>query len=121
MHFPGERPGAAALMSALDVLVISSRTEGTPMVLLEAMSAGVPVVSFSVGGIPNVLNDEAGWLVTPGDPHALAEAIRQVLLDPAEAKRRASRARAIVATRFGIDQWISSIDALYRSILASYS
>ena len=117
LHLPGVRRDAASLMSAFDVLVISSRTEGTPLVLLEAMSAGVPVVSFAVGGIPDVLDENTGSLVTPGDVHALAAAIGDTLLHRTEAGRRAERARALVNERFGIEPWEARIESVYRSVV----
>lgn len=73
---PGYQTDMAAWLRALDVLVISSRTEGTPMVLLEAMQAGVPVAAFAVGGIPDVLEHEVSGLLSP--PGELAQLIDQV-------------------------------------------
>ena len=74
------RPTCSAWWRQLDALVISSRTEGTPMILLEAMQAGVPVVAFGVGGIPDVLEDRHnGLLATPADSAALARQIDTLL------------------------------------------
>jgi glycosyltransferase involved in cell wall biosynthesis len=115
LRFAGRRPDAAALMPAFDMLVLSSRTEGTPMALLEAMSAGVPVVAFGVGGIPQVLDQNCGWLVRPGDVAGLARAIGEVLSDPAEALRRAERARALVESEFGTARWIERIRQVYQA------
>lgn len=112
-RLPGAIENADRLIPAFDVLVLSSRTEGTPMVLLEAMRAGVPVVSFAVGGIPDVL-DGAGWLVTPGDVAALARAVSEVLDRPAEALRRADLARRRINERFGRAQWLDAYAELYR-------
>src|SRR5207247_1226361 len=98
----GSREGMARLLRAFDVLVLSSRTEGTPMILLEALAAGVPVVSLAVGGVPDVLDQESGWLVPSGDTAGLAEAIRQVLEHPLEGGRRADEARCVLETRFGL-------------------
>jgi len=112
LRMMGQRD-ARVLMSGFDVLVISSRTEGLPMVLLEAMAAGIPVVAFAVGGIPEVLNTESGWLVPPGDVVALARAIRGVLGAPEEAERRAAAARQLIESRFGLEQWVESVEAVY--------
>jgi glycosyltransferase involved in cell wall biosynthesis len=108
----GAIPEAERIIPAFDVLVISSRTEGTPMVLLEAMDARVPVVSFSVGGVPKVLSG-VGWLVRPGDVWGLADAISTVLAEPDEAKHRANAARVRVDERYAEPQWIDSYAALY--------
>ncbi|HSB55416.1 MAG TPA: glycosyltransferase, partial [Gemmatimonadales bacterium] len=67
IRWHGPLPEAAPLFSAFDLYVLSSRTEGTPMVLFEAMAAGVPIVAARVGGVPDILDAEAGWLVTPDD------------------------------------------------------
>ncbi len=70
-------------------LVVPSIYEGMPLVILEAMEAGVPVVASAVSGIPEVVEDgRTGWLVPPEDPQALAHALRHAWRDPAEARRR---------------------------------
>ena len=79
MLLAGQRTDAPRLLRAFDTIVISSRTEGLPMLLLEAMAAGVPIVSYAVGGIPTVLTEDRGWLVSPGDVTALREAIRRAV------------------------------------------
>jgi glycosyltransferase involved in cell wall biosynthesis len=115
----GSRDNAAALMPAFDVLVLSSRTEGTPMAILEAMSAGVPVVAFAVGGIPQVLGAGSGWLVPPGDIAGLRSAIGDALADPAEATRRAARAREILRGEHGVEEWIKRVHQVYFAAAAS--
>jgi glycosyltransferase involved in cell wall biosynthesis len=81
---PGYQTDMRAWWRQLDALVISSRTEGTPMILLEAMQAGVPVVAFGVGGIPDVLQDRHnGLLAAPTDSTALARQIGALLGNPA--------------------------------------
>ena len=81
---PGYQTDMGVWWRKLDALVISSRTEGTPMILLEAMQAGVPVVAFGVGGIPDVLEDRHnGLLATPADSTALARQIGTLLTEPA--------------------------------------
>jgi glycosyltransferase involved in cell wall biosynthesis len=118
LRMPGGRGDAAAAMPAFDVMVLSSRTEGTPMALLEAMSAGVPVVAFAVGGVPQVLDQNSGWLVPAEDTAALAAAIRSVLADPEEARRRAMVAREVVKNRYGVAQWIEQIREVYSAVAA---
>jgi glycosyltransferase involved in cell wall biosynthesis len=115
----GERADAASLLGAFDVLVISSRTEGLPMVLLEAMAVGTPVVAFAVGGIPDVLGDESGWLVPAGDVPALAAGIRHALGARDEAARRAAVARRTLEARFGLDRWLRTVEAVYAGVDAA--
>ncbi|HMO85762.1 MAG TPA: glycosyltransferase, partial [Lacipirellulaceae bacterium] len=77
----GFRSDLCELLPQLDVLVLSSRTEGLPVVLLEAMAADVPVVATSVGGVPEVIEDgRCGLLVPPDDPNALTHAVGQLAL-----------------------------------------
>ena len=85
IHFAGFRGEMADVFAALDLLAAPSRWEGFGLMLVEAMAACVPVVASRVGAIPEVLGD-AGSLVPPDDPSALAAAIRAILTD---ASRRA--------------------------------
>ncbi len=82
------------LLAACRALVVPSTYEGMPLVILEAMEAGVPVIASSVSGIPEVVVDgETGWLVPMEEPKTLARAIRQALADPVEAQRRGRAGR----------------------------
>lgn len=94
-------PRVAGLLSGAAALVVPSTYEGMPLVVLEAMAAGVPVVASRVSGIPEVVVDgETGWLVPAEDPAALAAALAAVRADPAEAKRRGEAGRRRVAERY---------------------
>ena len=89
------------LLAGAAALVVPSIYEGMPLVVLEAMAAGVPVVASAVSGIPEVVVDgETGWLVPPEDPKALAAALAEVLSGPAEARRRGEAGRRRVDERF---------------------
>ncbi len=94
--FTGQRPDVPALLAAADVFVLPSAWEGQALILQEALHAGVPIVATRVGGNPDLLGEDAALLVPPGDPRALADAVRSVLADPALAARlrRAAQARA---------------------------
>ena len=116
--FAGFQPNAAELLPAIDVLALSSRMEGTPMVVLEAVAAGVPIVSFAVGGIPDLLNDRSGWLVARDDVQALSVALDAALSDPAEGARRAAEARKALAERLSLDRWLARVWTVYESAMA---
>jgi glycosyltransferase involved in cell wall biosynthesis len=89
------------LLAGAAALVVPSIYEGMPLVVLEAMAAGVPVVASAVSGIPEVVVDgETGWLVPPEDPRALAAALEAVLTRPEEARRRGEAGRLRVDERF---------------------
>ena len=88
VHFTGMVPEASSILPAFDALVLSSRSEGTPMVLLETIHAGVPIVASAVGGVPDLVPAGSALLVPPNDPVALASAIDQALADPGAARTR---------------------------------
>jgi len=89
------------LLAGAAALVVPSTYEGMPLVVLEAMAAGVPVVASAVSGIPEVVVDgETGWLVPPEDPPALGWALEDVLARPQEARRRGEAGRHRVDERY---------------------
>lgn len=116
VRWHGPVPNAAAHLGAFDVVVLSSRTEGTPMVLLEAMAAGVPVVATRVGGVPDVVSDAEALLVESEDPGALAAAIRRVLDEPEATARRAGAARARARDEHGVAAWVERHDRIYGAV-----
>ena len=114
--FCGRVPNASVLFRAFDVLAMTSISEGTPMVLLEAVAAKVPIVATRVGGVPDVLGQDGGLLVEPGDPEALAEAVRVSLNDRVGAARRAQAAATRVESEYTVERWVSLHENLYSSL-----
>lgn len=121
LRWTGMVPQAASLFPAFDCYVLSSRTEGTPIALFEAMAAGVPIVATRVGGVPDVISEAEALLVPPEDPAALAQAIIAVRRDPDAAAARAARAREVLALRFSTGPWLDRHLELYRAIAARRS
>ncbi len=112
--FLGDRTDVPELLGAMDVFVLSSVSEGLPLTILEAMAAGLPVVSTRVGGIPEAVVDrETGWLVPPKDPRALAEALICALADEAERRRLGARGRARVKACFDLGRMAEAYARAY--------
>src|SRR3954469_15730867 len=102
---------------ASDVIVLTSDNEGTPVSLIEAQAAGVPVVSTNVGGVRSVVLDgETGFLAD--EPANLAARIGSLLDDRERAAAMAARGREHVLTTFGIERLVDDLDRLYRRLLA---
>ena len=119
VSFHGTVPNAGRMLKAFDVLVLSSRTEGTPMILFEAMDAEVPVVTTRVGGVPDVVTGQEAILVPSEDVEALARGIRRVLDNPADAGQRAQRAGRRLRQNFSPERWLDRYEDLYRSVCAN--
>src|SRR3954451_896842 len=102
---------------ASDVVALTSDNEGTPVSLIEAQAAGVPVVSTNVGGVRSVVLDgETGYLAD--EPADLARHVRTLLDDPGRAATMAARGREHVLATFGIERLVDDLDRLYRRLLA---
>jgi len=113
--FLGYREDPIPVLLAADVFCLSSRFEGLPIALLEAMAAGLPVVATRVGGIPSVVTDgKEGRLVPAADPTALAAAVRE-LRDPGLRSRLAAAAHER-ARAFGMDRAVERQQELYESL-----
>jgi glycosyltransferase involved in cell wall biosynthesis len=116
VHFLGALDAISPLYGLLDLLVIPSRSEGLPNVLLEALRSDVAVVATDVGAVPEVLGDtRAGIIVAPGSPRALAEAIDAALA--ASGDEEAARDRRAVAERFSLDRRAREHLGLYGDLL----
>jgi glycosyltransferase involved in cell wall biosynthesis len=104
---------------AFDVFILSSRSEGTPVVLFEAMVAGIPVVATHVGGVVDVLPEGTALLVPSQNPRAMAEAIRRILDDPVSAQARAAAAVERLHAHYGVEPWLEAHEQLYDGLAGS--
>jgi glycosyltransferase involved in cell wall biosynthesis len=99
------------------LMVVPSRSESLPYIVLEAAGAGLPVVATKVGGIPEILGPDSGRLVPPNDAPALAAAIANNLEDPAGARQAAHGLRQRVRESFSVNAMVEQVLASYRQIL----
>jgi glycosyltransferase involved in cell wall biosynthesis len=100
VSFPGALPNAQTLLSGADLFVLSSVKEGNPWALHEAMATGLPCISTDVGACAWLLQNDAGWIVPPKTPEAMAERILYAIEHPEEARKRAAQARRNIETLF---------------------
>jgi L-malate glycosyltransferase len=118
-RFLGARDDVHDVLAALDVFVLPSLDEGIPMVLLEAMALGKPIVASAVGGIPEIVtHGVSGLLVAPDDEQALADACLGLARDPARARALGEEARRVAEARFAHDRNGAAIAAVYQSLAA---
>jgi glycosyltransferase involved in cell wall biosynthesis/peptidoglycan/xylan/chitin deacetylase (PgdA/CDA1 family) len=112
-HFTGGVPNASPYMRAADAIVLSSRWEGLPVVVLEALALARPLVATAVNGTPTVCIDgETGWLVPPDDEESLAAAIVDCVTHPDEAERRAQAGRRLIEDGFTLEKMLDRLEAL---------
>lgn len=106
-----------AWLRRLDVVALTSVSEAQPLALLEAMSAGIPVVATDVGGC-RALVGGAGLVVPPASPRAAADALSRLLLDPALRQRLGASGRRRVALRHRPERLARAYRSLYEEVLA---
>jgi glycosyltransferase involved in cell wall biosynthesis len=120
IHFLGWRADLERIYADLDVVVLTSRNEGSPVALIEAMAAGKPVVATSVGGVPDVVeHGVSGILVRAGDVEALASAVEGVIRDPTRGRLMGEAGRRRVRGVYGADRLLRNMDDLYQELLVA--
>jgi glycosyltransferase involved in cell wall biosynthesis len=118
VHFLGYRSDVAELLAIFDCFVLSSRSEGLSITLLEAMAAGLPIVATDVGGNGEVIqNEETGLLVPPAQPSRLAAALKRMLTDGEAARRMGERGSARVREHFSLDKMVAGYERIYDELL----
>ena len=121
VDFLGSVADVPALLASCSFTVLPSLSEGMPNAVLESLAHGRAVVASAVGGVPEILDGGGGVLVPPGDPDALADAMRTLLADPALAARLGAEGRVIARDWFGADRMVQESLRLYRGLLAGRS
>jgi glycosyltransferase involved in cell wall biosynthesis len=116
----GRSANAPDEMAAADVVALSSRWEGNPITLAEAMQLEVPVAATAVGAVPELVEDGVtGRLVAPGDPAALGDACAALLADLSAAATMAVEGRARAERLLGCDALVAAVENVYREVLGS--
>jgi glycosyltransferase involved in cell wall biosynthesis len=116
VRLEGRTENSAATLQDLDVFVFSSVNEGLPLVILEAMAAGLPVITTNVGGIQEIVTKESAWLCPPGDADALAGAMLHAV-HATDLRERGEIARRLAASGYGLEQMAVRYEDLYRSLV----
>jgi glycosyltransferase involved in cell wall biosynthesis len=107
---------ARTAFALANCVVVPSRAESMPYIVLETIAAGVPILATRVGGIPEIFGEEADRLLPAGDPEALANAMQFVLAAPAEARAEAAGLRDRIRPRFSIGAMSATVEAVYLSL-----
>ncbi|MBI3899530.1 MAG: glycosyltransferase [Gammaproteobacteria bacterium] len=116
--FTGQRRDIPRLLAATDVLLLPSRWEGLPMILLEGMAMGCTVIATKVGGIPDVITDNKdGLLIAPADVAGLTETLQRALNDAPLRARLGAAARETIRQRYSVTVTAAAYESLYRDAL----
>jgi glycosyltransferase involved in cell wall biosynthesis len=119
MVFLGYQEDVGPFYAAFDALVLPSGNEGTPVTVIEALAAELPVVATRVGGVPDVVRDgEDGFLVEAGATDDLAERLGRLARDPELRARMGKKGRERVLPRYAVERLVDDVDELYRSLLS---
>jgi L-malate glycosyltransferase len=115
--FLGDRQDMPAVLASMDVAVLTSDSESLSNVILEAMAAGLPVVAYSVGGNSELLSQQPGALIPAGNETAFADAVQNLLADPAIRQQLGSNARQLAQENFSLDRVRQRYVELYVTLL----
>ncbi|HVA31191.1 MAG TPA: glycosyltransferase family 4 protein [Gaiellaceae bacterium] len=117
--FLGYQEDVARFYDAMDVLLLPSVNEGTPVSVIEALAAQRPAVATRVGGTPDVVRDGIdGFLVDSADPGELADRLADLARDPSRRAEMGAAGRTRVLERYSVSRLVDDVDKLYRSLLA---
>jgi len=114
--FLGFRSDTAVLYNAADIFVLSSRSEGLPMVILEAMTAQLPVIATRVGGIPDAVG-QAALLVDPQDPGLLAAAMHELMANPDKRNTFARKGLTLVRKKYSMEKMVDAYIQAYEDLV----
>jgi glycosyltransferase involved in cell wall biosynthesis len=112
----GHRTDVADILSASDIFVLSSLSEGLPITVIEAMVSGLPVIATNVGGVPELVDHRNGILVSPGSPEMLVGAITSLVANPDLRKTMGQAGRQRALEHFALDRMLAATEKLYQEV-----
>jgi len=107
------------LLSAADIVILTSDNEGTPLSLIQAGMAGIPVVATNVGSVANVVNHGTTGIVTALDVHEIADALEKLVGDKNLRKALGVNAREFTLENFGVERLVNNHEELYRNLVSN--
>jgi glycosyltransferase involved in cell wall biosynthesis len=118
VEFTGFNPNPESILASVDAVAVpSTRPDPLPNSAIEALAAGLPVVAANHGGLPEIVRDgRTGMLVRPGDPTALAKALRQLADDPERRARMGQAAATDARERFGLERMLDEVEGVYATL-----
>ena len=117
-RFIGYDPRPERYLPLMTIFALTSRSEGTPLVVLEAWASRVPVIASAVGGLPELMGEPAAGILFPaGDVAALASALQLLSNDPEHARRLSRAGYDRVSARHSLPKMAGDYDRLYRDVL----
>lgn len=120
VRFLGHRDDVPDLLAAADALLLTSRMEGVPQAVTQALGLGVPVVATAVGGVPELVeHEQTGLLIPPEDPQAAADALSRIVGDPQWASQLGAAGREHTLARFSLSAMLDRTEALLGTLLAA--
>jgi O-antigen biosynthesis protein len=120
-HLLGDVPDIAPVLASLDLLVVPSRLDGRPVVALEALALGVPVLASRIGALPDLVEEgETGWLCEPGDVEAFARRVEGAVAAREELARMRPRARAFAEAHLDARAMLAAYHDALRSLLPDH-
>ncbi len=118
IYFLRFREDIPQLLSLMDIFILPSITEGTPLSIIEAMSMKLPVIASRVGGIPEVVSEgKTGLIVNPGNPDGITDAVLNLLEDSKIRKEMGVRAREVVKKKFSLEHCVRGHEKLYKKLM----
>jgi glycosyltransferase involved in cell wall biosynthesis len=117
VHFPGSTNEPEKYLKAADLFILASERESGPLSVMEAMAAGLPIISTIVGNVPEFLDNDSAYLFPSFDQQALTRALKEALDNPEEAQHRGKKARQIAQQRFSLESQAKQHIELYERFL----